>query len=220
MSETTVDWWRRPQALIAWACIAAGIGILAFGSHISAPNSPAPAPVMQSSGLLTAPSPVLPLATERAQVAAEMAPATDEVVVYVSGAVQAPDVYVLPADARVKDVVLAAGGLTPEAAAAAINLAAPLADAQHIHVPSSTEAAAAPTGAAAAGVAGDTRIDLNRASAADLEALPGIGAAIAARIVAYRDENGAFAAVADLQNVSGIGPNLFDQIKDLVTINP
>jgi competence protein ComEA len=162
-----------------------------------------------------------PAAVEIAQPAA---PAEASVIVYVSGAVAAPDVYQLPAAARVKDLVLAAGGLSAEADPDAINLAAPLSDGQHIYVPrrgETTDAPAAPVGAApeAATTTGG-RIDLNTAGAAELDELPGIGQAIAERIVAYRESNGPFRSVADLQNVKGIGPSLIEQITPLVAIGP
>ncbi|HMO59523.1 MAG TPA: ComEA family DNA-binding protein [Roseiflexaceae bacterium] len=150
------------------------------------------------------------------------APITASVIVYVSGAVIAPDVYQLPAAARVKDVVLAAGGFTAEADPDAINLAAPLSDGQHVYVPlqgtTAHPAAAAPV---AAGVgATDGRIDLNTAGVAELDTLPGIGPAIAERIVAHRTSNGPFRSVAELQQIKGIGPALLEQITPLVTVGP
>jgi competence protein ComEA len=141
------------------------------------------------------------------------------VLVYISGAVAHPDVYALPADARVKDLVLAAGGLTAAADPVSLNLAAGLSDAQHVHVPvqGETTGAAVPP-AAGVGVAG--LVDLNRAGVAELAGLPGIGEAIATRIIDYRESNGPFATIEDLQNVKGIGPALYGQIQSSITVGP
>jgi len=115
------------------------------------------------------------------------------VIVYVSGAVSAPDVYELPLDARIKDLVLAAGGLTADADPERINLAERLNDSEHIHVPRLGEApsdtsAAADTGSATP----DALLNLNTASASDLDSLPGIGQSFAERIIEYRTANGPF----------------------------
>lgn len=145
------------------------------------------------------------------------------VIVYISGAVRAPDVYEMPSEARIKDLVLAAGGLTANADSARINLAERLKDSEHIHVPSQNEPAdpGAAVGAAdGAGAAQDGPLDLNVASAADLEGLPGIGASLAQRISEYRTTNGPFKSVDDLRNVKGIGPALFAKIAPLVSVGP
>ncbi len=143
-------------------------------------------------------------------------------VIHVTGAVAEPGVYELPPGARVKDAITAAGGLLPEAETEALNLAAPLADGQQIAVPDAAAGAATedsaenppsqqPTGAL---------VDINTATPAELEALPGIGPTIAQRIVDYREENGPFEKAADILNVSGIGPATFAQFKDLITVEP
>lgn len=143
-------------------------------------------------------------------------------VVYISGAIQHPDVYQVPANARVKDVVLAAGGLTEDAAVDRVNLAEHVADAQHIHIPRQGEnppdMAASGESAPAAGQ--ETALNINTASAADLDGLPGIGQSIAQRIVEYRTTNGPFQSVEDLQKVKGVGPALFAKIASLITVGP
>jgi competence protein ComEA len=143
------------------------------------------------------------------------------VVVYISGAVGAPDVYELPSDARIKDLVLAAGGLTTDADSERINLAERLKDSEHVHVPRQGEspddgAVVADTGSVAQGGS----LNLNTASASDLDSLPGIGQSFADRIIEYRTTNGPFTAVEDLQKVKGIGAALFAKIAPLVSVGP
>jgi competence protein ComEA len=143
------------------------------------------------------------------------------VIVYISGAVGVPDVYELPLDARIKDLVLAAGGLTADANPERINLAERLKDSEHVHVPRRGEspddgAVVADT----AGVAQGGSLDLNTASASDLDSLPGIGQSFAARIIEYRTTNGPFTSVEDLQKVKGIGAALFAKIAPLVSVRP
>jgi len=143
------------------------------------------------------------------------------VIVYISGAVGAPDVYELPLDARIKDLVLAAGGLTADADPEQINLAERLKDSTHIHVPRRGEAPAADAVAAdTADAAQSGPLDINTASASDLDGLPGIGQSFADRIIEYRTTNGPFASVEDLQKVKGIGAALFAKIAPLVSVGP
>lgn len=137
------------------------------------------------------------------------------IVVYISGAVRAPDVYALPADARVKDLVVAAGGLTEDADPDQINLAEKLTDAQHVQV-ARRGVNGAPAGTATSQAS--TKLNVNTASADDLEALPGIGASLAERIITYRTENGPLAQIEDLQNIKGIGGSVYDKIAPLVTV--
>lgn len=141
--------------------------------------------------------------------------------VYVSGAVAYPDVYTLPAGALVRDALGAAGGVTDEADLSQINLAQELRDQQHIHVPAQGEARAtagerSSSGGELGGVS--TPLDLNSATAAELETLPGIGPALAGRIVAYREEHGPFTSVEDLLQVSGIGPATLERLRPLVYV--
>ena len=145
------------------------------------------------------------------------------VIVYISGAVVTPDVYELPLDARIKDLVVAAGGLTADADPEQLNLAGLLKDSDHIHVP---RRGVSPPGAAAAVVADPAEVaqsgplDLNTASASDLDGLPGIGQSFADRIIEYRTANGPFASIEDLQKVKGIGAALFAKIAPLVSVGP
>lgn len=135
------------------------------------------------------------------------APATVTVFVHVVGEVIRPGIYELAAGSRVADAVAAAGGITETALDSSVNLARVLSDGEQIFVRSqfTTEA-------------DDPIVSLNRASAKSLESLPGVGPALAARIVEWRDRNGSFSAIEQLLEVSGIGAKLFENLKDLVTL--
>ncbi|HEX6254323.1 MAG TPA: helix-hairpin-helix domain-containing protein [Euzebyales bacterium] len=154
-------------------------------------------------------------------------PSAGPLVVHVSGAVTSAGVVELPAGARVLDAVEAAGGLRRRARTDQLNLARPVVDGEQIHVPDSRPGSTGPvapgavadagTGAAAvAGTAGP--LSLNTASAAELEALPGIGPVLAGRIVSHRESVGGFTAVDELLEVSGIGEKTFAALRDLVTV--
>jgi competence protein ComEA len=136
--------------------------------------------------------------------------------VYVSGAVREPDVYTLTPDSIVKDAILAAGGATGEADLDRINLALPVADGQHVYVPHQNEQdppVPAPAGPSTA----ETQININTADQASLETLPGIGPALAQRIIDYRQSHGPFQKTEDLMEVSGIGPAILDSVRELIT---
>ena len=136
-------------------------------------------------------------------------------VVDVAGAVRRPGLYSFAAGTRVDDAIAAAGGPSAKADLDAVNRAAPLADGEQIVVP--RRGAAAVVGSASgAGSAPGAPVDLNSATVEQLDALPGIGPATAAKIVAYRQEHGAFHSLVELDGVPGIGPSRLDQLKGLV----
>ena len=145
--------------------------------------------------------------------------------VHVVGAVLRPGVYILLEGSRVQDAVSAAGGLSADADLDSLNLAAKLEDGQQLDVPNLSGAArtAVPTTGFRVLPAGSTatpsgdQININTASAEQLETLPGIGPTIAQNIVTYRIAHGPFAHIEDIMNVAGIGPATFDNIKDLIT---
>ena len=148
------------------------------------------------------------------------------VLVEVSGAVVSPGVYELPADARVGDAINAAGGLGPRVDAARadreLNLAAPVSDGIEIHVASRDdpgEPAGLPVSSAPPGSTTGSRLNVNRATAAELEALPGIGPATAAKILAAREEQ-PFATVDELRSRKVLGAATFEKVRDLVTVSP
>ena len=132
--------------------------------------------------------------------------------VHVVGEVKSPGMYQLPIGARLVDAVFAAGGLTEEADNASVNLARELTDGEQIIVFSISQEGEA-AGSTASGL-----VSLNRAGDKELEELPGIGPALAGRIVAWREANGGFKSVQDLLKVSGIGENLLAGVIDLVTL--
>ncbi|HVL99455.1 MAG TPA: ComEA family DNA-binding protein [Egibacteraceae bacterium] len=149
--------------------------------------------------------------------------ADEELVVHVAGAVAAPGLYRLPGGARVADALEKAGGPLPDALLDALNLARPLTDGEQLLVPGPApagqgDAPAEPAAAAASPWRPDGRLDLNRATPADLEQLPGIGPVLAERIAAHRDQAGGFTAVGDLRDVPGIGEKKFQAVAELVAV--
>lgn len=154
--------------------------------------------------------------------------------VYVTGAVAQSDVFYLPPGSIVKDAVQAAGGFTTTADPTRINLAQELQDQQQIHVPSVDEVNPAPairggvvqpvaappatsTGEQPAASGGP--INLNLATVEQLDTLPGIGPAIAQRIIEYRDSIGGFTAIDQITQVSGIGDATFAKISGQITVD-
>lgn len=141
-------------------------------------------------------------------------------VIYITGAVLRPGVYTLPSGTRVYQAVEQAGGFTSEADPEAFNMALPLADGVHIHVPRKNESPDPETYAPPSPQnSGAAAIDINRADASALESLPGIGPRTAQEIIRYREERGRFASVEDLLLVKGIGPAKLSAIRDLVKIS-
>jgi competence protein ComEA len=165
----------------------------------------------------------LPRAGTAADPATTTTTAPPAMVAHAAGAVQAPGVYRLEPGARAADLVEAAGGASPDADLQRLNLAAPVADGERLYVPRVGEVAppavAGPAGGSAAGgEAGEGPVDLNTATAEQLEELPGVGPAIAAAIVDERERRGRFATVDDLLDVRGIGEARLEQLRDLVTV--
>jgi competence protein ComEA len=152
------------------------------------------------------------------------------VVVHVAGAVARPGVQPLGAGARVVDAVDRAGGAAPDADLARVNLAAPLNDGEQVYIPRLGEAAppplvapAAPAATGPAGTgssAGDAAgpVNINTATAEQLDTLPGVGPATAEAIIAHRQEHGPFTAVDQLLDVRGIGDAKLAELRDLVTV--
>jgi competence protein ComEA len=147
---------------------------------------------------------------------------TGEVVVSIAGKVRRPGLVRLPAGARVADAVAAVGGTLPGAVLDNTNLARRLVDGEHVVVglPSAASPATPPTGGGAASGPGapGAPVSLNAATVADLDELPGVGPVLAQRIVEYRERNGGFRTVEQLQEVDGIGEGRYADLKGLVTV--
>jgi competence protein ComEA len=142
-------------------------------------------------------------------------PPTRPLTVDVVGAVARPGLYRLARGARIADAVTRAGGATRRADLEQVNLAAPLADGEQIVVPRRGAATASASASAAPG-SPTAPVQLSTATAEQLDALPGIGPVTAQKIVAYRQQHGAFSSVAGLDAIPGIGPARIDQLKGLV----
>jgi competence protein ComEA len=147
--------------------------------------------------------------------------------VQVIGGVVRPGVYELPQGSRVQDAVDAAGGLLADTDASAINLVAKVDDGEQVVIPGGGgSSSAAPPGGAPFSVVPTVGsptspadlININTATAAQLDTLPGIGPTTAQNIVDYRNQNGPFSQIEDIMNVPGIGPATFDVIKDLISV--
>lgn len=198
-------WPERYRAyILGFLGLVAAIGFTLFWV-----NRPRPAPIIISTPVSTAPPTVEP------------SPTPQPLRVYVSGAVIKPDVYILSPSSIVKDAVEAAGGVTADADLDRINLALQLYDQQQIYVPHQGEAVLPVTPPGGRSIIVDpapSHININTASLEELDTLPGIGPAIAQRIIDYRTENGAFASIEEIMNVKGIGPTMFSEIEDMITV--
>ena len=166
-------------------------------------------------------------------------PTPTPLVVHLIGAVQNPGVYELPPGSRVRDLVAAAGGFSAQADTQRVNQAAFLEDSSQIYIPtlppmavSGSSATQAPAERASAergstipldppAPGGEEKlVDINSATLEELDTLPGIGPAIAGRIIDYRQTNGPFETIEEIQEVSGIGPVTFERLKTLITVDP
>jgi competence protein ComEA len=150
-------------------------------------------------------------------VARSATPSATPVLVQVSGAVRRPGLVSVPSTARAIDAIAAAGGPSAGADESQVNLAAHVVDGQHLVVPDRHAATAAPVAGDGTTTATGAPIALSTATEAQLETLPRIGPAMAARILAWRAANGGFRSVNDLLKVGGIGPKTLAGLKDLVT---
>jgi competence protein ComEA len=198
---------RRSELLAYAACavlvVVVGWRVLGGEGGGSGPASAAPASAVAS---VSAPAPT--------------AAAARRSTVHVVGAVRAPGVYRLVAGARVEDAIARAGGATARADLQAINLAAKVADGQQVVVP---RKGGAPAGAAASGSADPSAapsgpINLNSATAAQLDTLDGVGPSTAQKILDYRTAHGGFSSIEDLASIPGIGPKRLESLRKQVTV--
>jgi competence protein ComEA len=197
------------------AALALGVGAFAVAHHGGGASPPVTADLPMAVGADTT------LPASSAGAGSDDAP---ELVVQVAGAVRHPGVFHLPAGSRLGDLVTRAGGLTPDADVDRIDLAAPLTDGALVYLPRRGQALPpgpvigggdSSSNAAGAGSGSSTSlmVDLNTATAEELDALPGVGPTTAAAIVSYRAQHGAFRSIDDLADVTGIGPAKLAQIR-------
>ena len=202
---------KKRKIMAALAVCILGFGVYSWWSKTAPPQPEVPSP--------------------GAEVAEASRKPRGEIVVYVSGLVEHPGVIKLPAGSRVLDAVNAAGGLLFGAEVSKLNLAQSLRDGMQIHVPGTPavksdglsphyqEAAGAgkkstdPSGS----VAPSDKININTASAAELDKLPGVGPAMAKRIMEWRQANGPFQSGEDLKQVQGIGDAKYQKLKDRIS---
>jgi competence protein ComEA len=199
---------KWPERYRVYILILCGLGTV-IGLVLFVANRPRPAPIIISTPIPTVAPPLEP------------SPTPHPLRVYVTGAVVNPDVYILPQASIVKDAVQAAGGATADADLDRINLALQVHDQQQIYVPRQGEDAVPippPGGRSVPVVPSGSRVNINTASLDELETLPGIGPAIAQRIIDYRSQNGGFATIEEIMDVKGIGPATFAEIEDAITV--
>jgi competence protein ComEA len=161
-----------------------------------------------------------PVAVRTAPRSPESSPTPAVLFVHVAGWVRSPGVYELREGDRVIDAIERAGGPRRGAETSVLNLAALLTDGQQVLVPGPAAPPGTGTvpGSAGGSTPTSTVVNVNSASAEELETLPGIGEVLAQAIISHREEHGPFAAVDDLEEVSGIGPVTLEEIRDLVTV--
>ena len=150
-------------------------------------------------------------------------PTEKPIIVHVTGAVPRPGLYALAQGSRVQDAISAAGGFLADAEKSGINLARVLEDGEQLDIPYAAGASPVigteiPPLVLTEPASSTELININTASQAELETLPGIGPSTAQKIIQYREQNGPFVSTQDIINVPGIGPGTYERIKDLITV--
>ena len=137
---------------------------------------------------------------------------TENIYVYVCGAVNVEGVYALPVGSRVYEAIEMAGGFREDAAASEMNQAEILEDATRLYIPSISEMMDHQE-------ANDGKVNINKATREELMTLPGVGASKADSIIQYREKNGTFKTIEEIMQISGIKEGLFHKIKDYIKVN-
>ena len=173
-------------------------------------------PVPSVSGVLVGPSSAASSGAATGATGPATSAVPDVVVVQVVGQVRRPGLVSLPRGSRVADAIVASGGLARGGSSGALNLARVLVDGEQIVV--SRDAVAAPGATSTGGGAAAAVVDLNAATAGELDTLPGVGPVMAGRILDWRTAHGRFTSVDQLREVSGIGARTFERLKPHVTV--
>jgi DNA uptake protein and related DNA-binding proteins len=221
---------RLPVSPVTLAAIFGSV-VLAVAAFVLASASTGQGAVMVNGGESLAPISGGTGSAQPGDTGALTEAAPDFVVVEIAGAVRRPGVFRLPVGSRVGDLIEAAGGYGPRLdagrASRDLNLAARLADGDRVAVPSRDDVVASSTSGTGGSAAGGptpgigssagTAVDLNRATSAELDTLPGIGPVTAGKIITSREEQ-AFTSVDDLRTRKLVGAKTFDELKDLVSV--
>jgi len=186
----------KPIAKIALVAIM----VVAIGAWLNRPHDSVQTTTLTPGVVVPAP---------RASASASIPDISTTVVVDVEGDVHRPGLYTLPANSRIAQAIEAAGGVSKKVPVGSVNLAEHVTDGQLIVVGAT---------ATAGGVKADVAVNLNVATAGDLDALPGVGPVLAARIISWRTEHTSFHSIDELQEVPGIGPKVFANLKPLVRV--
>lgn len=157
----------------------------------------------------------------------------EKIIIHITGEIEKPGIIVLKQGDRIVDAITQAGGTTKEADLNEVNLAYELQDGQKVYIPNKKDKEKNETkvyitsesgnnvitqGNNSESKGGNKKVNINEASQSELETLTGIGSSIASRIIEYREQNGKFKKIEELQNVKGIGESKFANIKDAVTV--
>lgn len=153
----------------------------------------------------------------------------NKIVIHITGAVKTPGIVKLNEGDRIEDAINAAGGLTEEADISKVNLAYVLEDGIKLIIPSSYDFEVEENDIISSDSGKDVivnettsstnnMVNINKASEIEIETLPGIGPSLAMKIVSYREENGKFNTIEDIKNVSGIGENKYENIKNYICV--
>jgi competence protein ComEA len=211
--------WTLTPRHVAVISLVLLIGLLWAGCSVLR-SRPHQVPDQQPPTTLTTGSPVAAPSTQ-ASPGSSPTSTPPAIIVHVAGKVRKPGLIRTHAGARVADALTAAGGPLPGTDLTTLNLARPLTDGEQIlvGVPATTQSNALPPGTTQPGApTSPTQVDLNTATLAQLETLPGVGPVLAQRILDYRTQNGPFTTIDQLQEVPGVGQKKFDSLKPHVRI--
>lgn len=213
--------WAKPALFAALGLLCFGLAALLLGGGGYVPWSRAKGLVDAGAGADKASGASAQRVVAAAGVASAEGGGSEEVYVYLTGAVRKPGVYRLKRGDRLFQAVELAGGLLPSADASALNLASKVEDGRHYHFPEAGGGGVASPVApkefpSAPAPSKGGKVNVNTASERELESLPGIGPALASRIVEHRQKHGPFRGPEDLLKVKGIGPAKLKQISPLV----